>query len=154
MTYLEQISDQLISLPQLTHLVGNRYRLDAAVRRGAYRRVMRGYYMRSRDWEQLGEKDRYLALVLALAADNPEIIFCQQTALLLHGLPLEELPQKVQAYLPYRSRMQELETHHGSLHLPTETTVFLPGVRLTSLERTLEDLALAAAERDLGLVSF
>lgn len=141
MTQLEELNQKLLTCQQLTARYPNRYQLEAAIARGRYRRVTRGFYLHRTDWDKLTPEETYLARVLALAASYPGIIFSHQTAALLHGLPLESLPETVHVYCYHRTRAKDYTVHHGELHLPTDTTVLAPGIRMTSLERTLEDIA-------------
>ncbi|MDY6051191.1 MAG: hypothetical protein SPI83_02100 [Rothia sp. (in: high G+C Gram-positive bacteria)] len=141
MTQLEKLHQKLLTCQQLTARYPNRYQLDTAIARGFYRRVTRGFYLHRTDWEKLTPQEAYMARVLALAASYPGIIFSHQTAALLQGLPLETLPETVHVYCYYRTRAKDYTVHHGELHLPTDTTVLAPGIRITSLERTLADLA-------------
>lgn len=146
MTQLENLTQKLLTYRELSSRYTSRYQLETAIGRGIYRRVARGTYMHRRDWDQLSAEGRYLARVLALAAQTPGAIFSHETAALLHGLPLTSIPVTVHIYCPYRTRIRDFTVHHGEFHLPTETTVFSPGIRATSLARTLEDMALAASE--------
>lgn len=141
MTQLEELNQKLLTCQQLAARYPNRYRLEAAIARGLYRRVARGFYLHRTDWDSLTPEEVYLVRVLALAASYPGIIFSHQTAALLHGLPLESLPEKVHVYCYHRTRAKDYTVHHGELHLPTDTTMLAPGIRITSLERTLTDLA-------------
>lgn len=141
MTQLEELNQKLLTCQQLTARYPNRYQLEAAIARGLYRRVARGFYLHRTDWNSLIPEEVYLARVLALAASYPGIIFSHQTAALLHGLPLESLPETVHVYCYHRTRAKDYTVHHGELHLPTDTTMLAPGIRITSLERTLTDLA-------------
>lgn len=141
MTQLEELNQKLLTCQQLAARYPNRYQLEAAIARGLYRRVARGFYLHRTDWDSLTSEEVYLARVLALAASYPGIIFSHQTAALLHGLPLESLPETVHVYCYHRTRAKDYTVHHGELHLPTDTTVLAPGIRITSLERTLTDLA-------------
>lgn len=146
MTQLETLTQKLLTFRELSARYTSRYQLEMSIARGLYSRVTRGSYMHRRDWEHLTEEQRYLARVLALAQQNPGVIFSHETAALLHGLPLAAVPTTVHIYSPYRTRIREFTVHHGELHLPTDTTVFSPGIRATSLARTLDDMALAASE--------
>ena len=141
MTQLEELNQKLLTCQQLAARYPNRYQLEAAIARGLYRRVARGFYLHRTDWDSLTPEEVYLARVLALAASYLGIIFSHQTAALLHGLPLESLPETVHVYCYHRTRAKDYTVHHGELHLPTDTTVLAPGIRITSLERTLTDLA-------------
>lgn len=154
MTELEALQHNLLPLRELNARYTSRYQLESAIARDRYSRVIRGTYMRRKDWENLTEEQRYLSRLLALAQQNPGIIFSHNTAALLHGLPTAQLPQTVHIYSPYRTRMQEFTVHHGELHLPTDTTVFSPGIRVTSLGRTLDDMASASSKPQKTVVRF
>ncbi|WP_421084734.1 hypothetical protein [Rothia nasimurium] len=103
--------------------------------------------MHRKDWDCLTAEEQYLARVVAQAASTPDIIFSHDTAALIHGLPYRNLPETLHVYSFHRTRAQGFTVHHGELHLPTDTTVFSPGIRVTSLERTLADLAETPARR-------
>lgn len=141
MTLLETLDQQLLTGQDLAQRYPQRYHLDYAISRGLYRRVARGYYLHRSLWASLTDQAQYLVTLLAHSRLYPGVIFSHESAALLHTLPLEQLPEEVHLYSYYRIRAQAVRVHHGSLHLPTDTTVFLPGLRVTSLERTLEDLA-------------
>lgn len=143
MTKFKDISDNVLDYTDLLEKLGGRYPFESRLGRGVYQRLTRGKYMRTRYWAQLTEEEQYLARIIGLADTLPGAIFSHQTAALIHGLPTSGVPEYVHLYVPHRVRSQGLRIHHGRLHMPTETTVFLPGIRVTSLERTLEDLALA-----------
>lgn len=147
MTKLKDISDNILDYTDLLEELGGRYPFESRVGRGVYQRLMRGKYMRTRYWSQLTEEEQYLARIIGLAGTIPGAIFSHQTAALMHGLPVNGVPDQVHLYVPQRVRSQGLKIHHGRLHMPTDTTVFLPGIRVTSLERTLEDLSMAHDEK-------
>lgn len=146
MTKLNDISRHLLTYTDLLDELGGRSSFESRLGKGVYQRLTRGMYMRTRYWETLDAEERYLAQLIALAETTPGLIFSHQSAALLHGLPTGGVPEQIHLYVPHRIRAQGLRVHHGRLHLPTDTTVFLPGIRVTSLERTLDDLAAAVRE--------
>ncbi|MFW0183116.1 hypothetical protein ACN082_06375 [Rothia sp. CCM 9417] len=152
MTQLETLAQKLLTIRELSARYSSRYQLERAIARGCYSRVTRGAYMHRRDWEELTGEQGYLARVLALALQNQGIIFSHETAALLHGLPLASIPPSVHIYSPYRTRVRDFTVHHGELHLPTDSTVFSPGIRATSLARTLDDMVVEASEPRRTLV--
>lgn len=154
MTLLEKLTQKLLTYRELNVRYTSRYQLDATIAKGIYNRVARGFYMHRRDWQQLTYEQRYLARVLALAQQHPEAIFSHETAALLHGLPLANIPSTVHIYCPYRTRVRDFTIHHGEFHLPTDTTVFSPGIRATSLGRTLDDISCAYLESRQTVVRF
>lgn len=143
MTQLEQLNAHLATCEELTRRYGSRASLDRALARGVYRRVARGVYLHRHTWESLNAEEAYLTRILALNRLHQGLIFSHHTAALLHGLPspIDTVPDAVHIYSYQRIRSRGCAVHHGELHLPTETTVLLPGLRITSLERTLTDLA-------------
>ncbi len=147
MTQLETLHRKLLTCQELLARYASRHQFDTAIARGVYRRVARGIYMHRHDWSQLTREEAYLARVLALASSYQGIIFSHSTAAILHGLPFEKLPERVHVYSYHRTRAKDYTVHHGELHLPTETTVLSPGLRITSLERTLNDLSAADSPR-------
>lgn len=154
MTQLETLTQKLLTYRELSARYTSRYQLDVTISRGLYARVTRGTYMHRRDWEHLTQEQRYLARVLALAQQHPGAIFSHETAAVLHGLPLAKIPPTVHIYCPYRTRVRDFTIHHGEFHLPTDTTVFSPGIRVTSLARTLDDIACAQTEPQRTVVRF
>lgn len=141
MTQLDSIAQNIISHSDLLTVFGGRYPLESRIRKGVYTRLTRGNYMHTKNWDTLTPAQQHLATALAHAANNPDYIFSHTTAALMHGLPATQIPDTVHIYCPTRTRARDITVHHGTLHLPTETTVFTPGIRATSLERTLNDLA-------------
>lgn len=70
--------------------------LTAAVRRGEMLRLRRGVYVDVQDWCSAPPWERHLLITGAAALWHPESIFCRQTALALHGVPLLRSPAAVQ----------------------------------------------------------
>lgn len=141
MNKLSALQQNIMTHSDLLTVFGGRYPLESRIRKGVYIRLARGHYMHSRNWEQLDPAQQHLACAIAHAANNPDYILSHYTAALIHDLPGISVPDKIHTYCLSRTRARDIVLHQGDLHLPTDTTVFLPGIRVTSLERTLEDLA-------------
>lgn len=69
--------------------------LSAAVARGELLRIRRGVYFDAEAWLTLPPWDRHLVATAATALHHPAAVFCRETALLLHGLPLPRTPDAV-----------------------------------------------------------
>lgn len=70
-------------------------RLVRALRAGEVLRLRRGIYVRTSDWLDAEPWTRYDYVVAAVALRTPSPLFCRQSALLLHGLPLPTTPDRV-----------------------------------------------------------
>lgn len=70
-------------------------RLVRALHAGDVLRLRRGVYMRTRDWLDAEPWTRFEYVVAAVAMRTPAPLFCRQSALLLHGLPLPTTPDRV-----------------------------------------------------------
>lgn len=70
--------------------------LSKQVRTGRALRVRRGIYIRAQDWIEASPWQRYRFAVAATALDS-DPVFCRETALLLHGVPLLGVPAAVLA---------------------------------------------------------
>ncbi|WP_150463234.1 hypothetical protein [Nesterenkonia ebinurensis] len=71
-------------------------RLVKALARGNFLRVRRGVYVAAQDWFSSPPWVRY-EIVLTAIAMTKEPVFCRQSALLLHGLPLISTPEVIYA---------------------------------------------------------
>lgn len=110
-------------------------RINLELRRGSLLRVARGLYTKNRT---LSLQDRHLLLVRYYGQE----VFGLETAALLHALPLERVPSKVQVLVPGAGRSREREDR--SIHsgpLPPAALTSVRGFQVTSLARTLVDLA-------------
>lgn len=107
-------------------------------------RVSRGVYAAGAEWELLGSADRYLATVHAVANTRRSIpTLSHWSAAALHGLPLiGSSPPTVHFTVPPGSgaRSRRKVTWH-SMPLDVEDVVEISGLRVTSLIRTLVDIA-------------
>lgn len=69
--------------------------LSDAVRAGRMLRLRRGVYVEVSDWVRTPPWGRHLITVIATAAQEGEVVFCRESALALHGVPLLEVPDAV-----------------------------------------------------------
>lgn len=69
-------------------------RLVEQLRRGEVLRVRRGIYVPAKDWAEAAPWVRY-EIVVSAAAMSRSLIFCRETALVLHGIPLLNTPKTV-----------------------------------------------------------
>ncbi|MGF2950260.1 hypothetical protein [Microbacterium alcoholitolerans] len=110
-----------------------------------FRRVRNDRYVRTEDWEALWNEGRHLVQVVAthLNSVEPGPVFWGPSAAVLHALPLSRLaPKNVHAAI--------LGTRHGrtvagvtwhNIPIDPAEIVEIDGIRCTSLDRTVLDLA-------------
>jgi hypothetical protein len=119
--------------------------LRAAVEAGEWIRLQRNRYIRGDVWEQLWPEGRHLAAIVAAHAEmtTGSSVFSHESAAVLHGLP------------QYRHAFGSLHvtvTRDGAMPsraglfrhrdaLSAADVVMIDGIRCTSLERTVYDLA-------------
>lgn len=107
-------------------------------------RVSRGVYAAGTEWGSLGSADRYLATIHAVASTRSSIpIISHWSAAALHGLPLiGSSPSTVHFTVPPGSgaRSRHRVTRH-SMPLDVEDVAEISGLRVTSLLRTVVDIA-------------
>lgn len=121
----------------------NSHALDSLLKRGELVRVRRGWYVLGPQWQSLGADGRYRLVVRATAARaERDLLYSHHSAAVLHGLPLiGPWPQAVHAVDPVGaggSSSRLLTTHRGPVD-PAPSVI--DGVRVTSLSRTLVDMA-------------
>lgn len=123
--------------------------IERLVAAGILRRVRNDRYVDVEDWNGLWNEGRHLVEVVAthLNSDAPGPVFWGPSAAVLHALPLYRLaPKKVHATI--------LGARHGrtvagvawhSIPVDPADIVELDGIRCTSLDRTVLDLACTTA---------
>lgn len=115
---------------------------------GSLQRIARGAYADAAAWAVADDRARYRSRIAAAALTSTEpLILSHWSAAALHGLPvLGSWPTRVHAVTPPgaggRSRAEVII--HGS-HSYDEHVVEVDGLRMTSLARTLVDIAARAA---------
>lgn len=119
--------------------------IRAAVAGNRLHRVRRGWYSTTREWDQLWPEGRHLLHVVAVARDvsGPHHVFSHTSAAVLHGLPLYRCaPARVQLRIAnprHVCSVPDVQRHEGQL--PFNDVTLVHGIRTTSLERTVVDLA-------------
>lgn len=119
-------------------------------------RVGRGVYLDRADPEvELPKFERmHAARVLAAADRAPTAVMSYFSAAVLHGLPLlaERVPNLVHVTRPTSAKVNKSTvTHKGKLQ--ENEVVTLSGVKCTSLERTVQDLAKVLSPHELLAVA-
>lgn len=74
--------------------------LARRARRGDLLRIRHGCYFPTPAWLRSPPWDRHLIATAATGLTDPSAVFCRETALALHGLPLLRTPQTVQIRTP------------------------------------------------------
>lgn len=120
-----------------------RHRLDVLVRNGALIRVRPGVYVDAAATAELRPEEWMVLRARALAVVSAEPpLFSHQTAAALHGLPLYRPDvRRVHVILDERRRgaMAQAVRHRGDVG--PDDVADLGGLRLTSLVRTMSDIA-------------
>lgn len=112
--------------------------LSRKVSQGSQLRIRRGVYVESQSWSAALPSHRYNASMAAVALAGSAGVFCRESALILHGLPLLKLPSEVHLRTLHRSqvgvhRTPERLSYPTRLHEPP-----LPrGVTRAQLRATL-----------------
>jgi hypothetical protein len=139
--------DDLIYARRLDGRDDSRFTHAEAARRGTELRIARGVYVAAPDWEGTAADERYRLQVLAAANTRRNCpVFSFWSAAVLHGLPIYGAwPTKVHTTVGRAGggRSSGQIVRHV-VPLSDEDVVELDGVRLTSLARTVLDLATAA----------
>lgn len=79
-------------------------RLARSARRGDLTRLAPGMFTDSTGWQALRPWERHLLAAAAVSARSPETVFCRETALMLHGLPVVRSPRHVHVRTRHRER--------------------------------------------------
>ncbi len=72
---------------------------------GALVRLMRGVYIDTDDWIGATTWDRYLLTTAGLALAEHRYVFCRETALVLLGIPLGTVPERVHVLVGHPARV-------------------------------------------------
>lgn len=108
-------------------------------------RVHRGWYVRAEDWDDLWWEGRHLLKVLAVHAAGPGDgpIFSHVSAAVLWGLPLYRLGDRpVQVVLDGRRHSRVIAgVVRRDMQVAEDDIVVIDGIRVTSLSRTVLDVA-------------
>lgn len=116
-----------------------------AVASGVLIRVRRGWYADGADWRGLWNEGRHLLAVVAVHRESSYAAppFCFESAAVIHGLPLyRSTPTVVHALIGATSHSRSgpgIARH--ALRIHTDDVTEVHGLRCTSVERTVLDLA-------------
>ncbi|HWD62564.1 MAG TPA: type IV toxin-antitoxin system AbiEi family antitoxin domain-containing protein [Humibacter sp.] len=116
-----------------------------AVTHGELHRVRRGWFVSRQEWDDLWPEGKHLVHVVAVARDSrgSDPVLAGVSAAVLHELPLYRLvPKRVEQLIadPRHVRnSRDVMRHEGTL--PSTDITCVGGVRVTTVERTLVDLA-------------
>lgn len=110
-------------------------------------RLRRGIYVPTPTWRGFSEEDRHLAKLVAMhEAANTSPVFSHLTAAVVHGLPIYgPLPTSIHVTgtpASANTSTPQIVRHRSTLH--SGDVIDVAGVRCTSLEHTLIDIALTA----------
>lgn len=119
--------------------------LAAAVASGVLIRVRRGWYADGADWRDLWDEGRHLLAIVAVQRESSYAAtpFCFESAAVIHGLPLyRSTPTVVHALIgaTSHSRARPGIVRHA-LRIDRDDVTEVSGLRCTSMERTVLDLA-------------
>ncbi|WP_150462877.1 hypothetical protein [Nesterenkonia ebinurensis] len=76
--------------------------LSVALRKGKMLRLRRGVYVPTEAWMKSFPSDRYRLAIAAESLQNPNAVFCRESALSIHDIPLLAVPAQV--HLRVRNR--------------------------------------------------
>lgn len=117
--------------------------LSRARARGDVRRLRRGAYVGAELWSALDDDARYLLIVRAAAAAQPDPLLSHWSAAALLGMPLVGRPRDDRVHLVHApkggGRSRRAVCRHQARGPITETLA--EGIRVTSAARTVLDLA-------------
>lgn len=149
-----------ITLPDAAALLRSRRSLlesgtsDRALARGVasgvLHRVRRGWFVLGDEWDGLWPEGKHLLHVLATSRDarGSDPVYAGCSAAVLHGLPLYRLvPQRVEVIVanPRHIHSAPDVLRHEAILTPDDVTS-RGGIRVTTLDRTVVDLARAVPQ--------
>ncbi|MFT4157238.1 MAG: type IV toxin-antitoxin system AbiEi family antitoxin domain-containing protein [Microbacterium sp.] len=119
--------------------------LAARLRAGSIRRVRRGWYVRSEDWNAQWGEGRHLIEVVAAHQNSepPGPLFVGVSAAVLHGLPIyRHVPIRPHALIEHRGHTSgRVGIHWHDLAFDDADITAIDGIRCSSLTRTVLDVA-------------
>lgn len=137
---LSEIREGIITHQELRRLGWGSKRISSAWKRGDLVRLTRGIYLSGQIAKQCQQRDRALALTLALGLARQSAVISHQSAALLWGAPLLALPPKVHLSLLTSDKSQHAQaSFHNRRPQAFEQARQLVGVRVTDPGTTLLD---------------
>lgn len=102
-------------------------RFSAALRQGRMLRLRRGVYVPTELWMSSHPSQRYRLAIAAQSIRTPDAVFCRESSLAVHGLPLLTVPQKL--HLRVRSGGSARTKPQASLTGPVPVGEFIRRAR-------------------------
>ena len=135
--------------------------ISRAVAKGGLIRVKRGAYISERDWIVLDAAAKHQIRVRAAASAHPQAVFSHWSAAVIHGLPIiGRWPSDVHVAADRSTGgRSEVGVRRHCVGLPDQDWTVVDGIRVTTVARTIVDLALvqpfryALAPADYSLAS-
>lgn len=137
-------SHRLVLSRDLVGYAETRHQHARAVRRGQEVRIARGAYVDRSAWDALSSADREVARLRAHGRTRVVApLFSRWSAVALHGLPIVgEKEEAIHvAVEPSAGRRSTKGVRTHSIRIPPEDVVEVAGLRCTSPERTVIDIA-------------
>jgi hypothetical protein len=138
------VSAALVSRRMLRESGVSERSISESVRAGRLQRVRRGWFSEQDAWNDLSPEARHLAAVVAVTRDGRDrAVVSHESAAVLWGLPLyRHAPARVHLTTPTSFRISSgTDAARHVAPLPAADIVVRQGIRCTSLERTVFDVA-------------
>lgn len=122
-------------------VAGDRADFYSLVRRGEFLAIYRGVYVRSDLWQTLEADARYLLRLTAAREIEPDAVFSHESAAAIWQLPIVgPWPKRAHVVRPPwdAGRSNSILVRHS---FEIEETIWIDGFRVTSLARTVADIA-------------
>lgn len=107
-------------------------RLRTIIRDNRAVKLARGQYISAHNWQNLNITEKHLARIIAYSRVLDEPVFTHQSAAILHGFPVLEVPVSVHVYSQSGSSNEALTRHNDSYARDASITRFLAGITATS----------------------
>lgn len=160
---MPELRDLLLRRDDLVRAGWTRARIDGALADGSLRRLRRDCYAAEQDWRELWPESQHRAHILAVqeaAVVAPVLSFTSAAA--LHGRPLYRVRvERVRAAVAPVGRHSARIIARSRGELAEDDVTVVDGLRCTTLERTVFDLArlaspevaIVCADAALGLIA-
>ncbi|KAA9089888.1 hypothetical protein [Microbacterium radiodurans] len=121
--------------------------IDDRVATGGLQRIRRNAYVDGSVWRALSTEARHTLHIAAVSREAAsDLVFSHVSAAVLHGLPLYRVqPRRVHVLVGAADRSSRRDVFRHEGEVPDDDVIEVDGVRCTSLERTVLDMARVAA---------
>lgn len=157
----------IVHLREQTHISRNTARglLGRSVERGELVELFRGTYVDARVWPSISDFPQGVLAIkaelarariqcIAIAQSHPDRVLTGPAAALIHGLPLLDIPRTLTLSSSVKNGASKLRTYHElQFHqqyraFDNEHVTTIDGARVTTLARTVVDIAAAQPHVD------